>query len=62
METKLKSLNLQMEELKKIEDVKISSSQDSEVIPECKLYVLFTINEEEYYQKMLSEEDAFHKS
>ena len=32
METKLKSLNLQMEEFKRIEDVKIFSSHDSEVI------------------------------
>ena len=59
METKLKSLNLQMEEFKRIEDVKIFSSHDSEVIkyqrnaavqfsymvPERKLYVSFTINE-----------------
>ena len=58
METKLKSLNLQMEEFKKIEDVKIFSSYDSEVIkyqrdaaaqlsymvPERKLYFSFTIN------------------
>ena len=58
METKLKSLNLQMEEFKKIEDMKIFSSHDSEVIkyqrdaaaqlsylvPERKLYVTFTIN------------------
>ena len=59
METKLKSLNLQMKEFKTIEDVKISSSHDSKVIkyqrdaavqfsymvPERKLYVSFTINE-----------------
>ena len=32
METKLKSLNLQMEEFKKIEELRISSSHDSEVI------------------------------
>ena len=58
METKLKSLNLQVEEFKRIEDVKIFSSHDSEVIkyqraaaaqlscmiPERKLYVSFTIN------------------
>ena len=56
--TKLKSLNLQIDEFKKIEDVKISSSYDSGVIkyqikaavllsymaPESKLYVSFTIN------------------
>ena len=58
METKLKSLNLQVEDFKRIEDVRISSSHDSEVIkyhrdaaaqlsymvPERKLYVSFTIN------------------
>ena len=58
METKLKSLNSQMEEFNRIEDVKIFSSHDSEVfkyqrdaaaqlscmIPEHKLYVSFTIN------------------
>ena len=32
METKLNSLNLQLEELKKIEELWISSSHDSEVI------------------------------
>ena len=32
METKLKSLNSQMEEFKKIEELRISSSHDSEVI------------------------------
>ena len=32
METKLNSLNLQMEEFKKIEELRISSSHDSEVI------------------------------
>ena len=32
MEIKLKSLNLQMEEFKKIEELRISSSHDSEVI------------------------------
>ena len=58
METKLKSLNLQVEDFKRIEDVRISSSHDSEVIkyqrdaaaqlsymvPERELYVSFTIN------------------
>ena len=32
METKLNSLNLQLEEFKKIEELRISSSRDSEVI------------------------------
>ena len=32
METKLNSMNLQLEEFKKIEELKISSSHDSEVI------------------------------
>ena len=53
METKLKSLNLQMEEFKRIEDVKIevikyqrnAAVQFSYMVPERKLYVSFTINE-----------------
>ena len=41
METKLNSINLQLEEFKKIEELRISSSHDSEVIKHHKHGVQF---------------------